>query len=741
MPNSQWVLCFASIRFDIDIGPVVEHVVPPDALTDEGKRLLTQVGFPDCNPECGHDLIFYFHMKSLSVVNPNGSSEEIDKISSTCTTEITSDVLLSSSATNIYGSTYFRQKNDASVPRGYVQQAFVLLSYLPYLTAHDIMLRILALRLCQCCPLSPDTEKRTVLSALSPVPSAPFEMDLSFDAERYSQKDILERALEEIEDWPTPHPHVQYDLTLLRQPFSFVTVTRRLQALDAQSSFGCMRRAMRVDERVTFLGDKRQSVGEYNILPLYALLNEHLSNLTRIWELILSHEPLFIWSNTPSMASGVAVAVVSLIEPIVYNGTLRPYLTVQDKTFTQLSQKGKTKPFTPGESIIVASTNPFFSRAFEGWGNQLTVMDRCARSSGSAKVKNVEDNHDTAGSNTEPCSTGCSPRGSPRGNCGTPGSPSASDGGGRGVASSPRFPLIFTYESFQPALTAAKKASTGFPMLPFRQNSATLPSSRGVGTFVSPFHFLVDHRTLTAALLKRLEQASRLSEEAQLALLNMNMWDSSGGLEGTPASGAVVCDESDGGMPAGMGANSPQKLFQRNIADDVTRKFFVTLTQEFLLPVCAWFQTTTSGFSLFHLCNPTVCVALSPQSFLLYLKDNRDGVPSFLSHSPYKTYSAMYERFATGSLFRSYILKLVDRRIRQELKELQLDVWAAEHTEEERVETIGSLMKLVEKEVKNSLDPDVVFVTSAISLLVGMATYVGEPLRDELIIAINNLKP
>ncbi|EAN78073.1 hypothetical protein, conserved [Trypanosoma brucei brucei TREU927] len=745
MPSSQWVICLASIRFDIDIGPVVDHVAPHDVLTEEGKRLLTQASFPDCNPEYGHDLIFYFQMKEDSLGASNTHRKDAEGSRNGANTSVSTTVKdptlrTLTSATNIYGATYFRQKNDASVPRGYVQQAFVLLSRLPYLVVHELILRVVAPRLCQCCPFSPDTEVKPVLSALSAVPFTAFELDPLFNPTQWSQEGVLERALEEIGGWPTPHPHVQYDVTLLGQSFSFITVTRRLQALGVQRPVGPRRHVMNLDGRVVFLGNKHQSMCEYSMLPLYTLLNEHLSNLTRIWELILSHEPLFIWSNTPSMASGAAIAVVSLIEPVVYNGLLRPYLTVQDESFAYLSQLGKAEPFSRSDSVVVASTNPFFFRAFDGWRNRLTVMDRLARSSGSAKVVGGE----TVGSgndsdpavhddNTVPVVS--------RQNSGSACPSPIPDGNPSGCIPSPVSPFVLTYESFHPTLTAAKK-SVARSASPSQRAHTALPSARGASSFTSPFSFLVDHRTQTAVLLRRLEQASHLNAEAQLAMLNMHNLDACG------CSDDNVADGSEGGVGAvgsgdhGGGANNLRQFFQHNIADDIVRKFFVTLTQEFLMPVRAWFQVATSNFNLFHLCDPAIYAALSSESFLQFLKNSREGIPSFLSHHPYKKYSGMYKRFARGCLFQSFLLKLVDTKIRRELEELQLDVWAAEYTtERERVEMIVSLLKLVEREVAHSLDPDVVFVTSAVSLLVGMATYVSESLRDELMAAISRLKP
>ncbi|ORC92959.1 uncharacterized protein TM35_000022850 [Trypanosoma theileri] len=759
MSSSAWVICFVSIRFDLDIGPVIDHVVPSDALSDEGKRILTQTAFPDCNPESGHDLIFFFHMKDVTAAAARSQAETVV---APCRKQTVS---------YIHGATYYRQKRDPSVPRGYVQQAFVLLSRLPYMAVHELILRVVVPRLCQCCELSPDMDKVPVLSALSPIPTTFFEVDSSFNPSQYSQKEVLERAIEEIEGWPSPHPHVQYNVTLLYQPLTFVTPKRCLQKIDAEIS-PVNRHAMHLDDRVAFLGSKHQSVGARDVIPLYALLSELLRHLTQIWELLLCHESIFIWSNTPSMASAVAVAVASLVQPLEYNGILRSYFTVQDEIFNRFSRMGKGIPFSTTESIIVAGTNPFFFRAFDGWHNILTVVDRQARSTGGAITVEEKGNNGnectdantgngmnpitittttttTTTSSTTSSSTATTPvrRGE--------GSGSGSNNNNnnnhhhhsvspKGIPlvnehmTPPESPRVFTYRNFFPVLTAA------------RQNTSFLPIMSGGGTgdkcfnhhkvvnmFKSTYPFLVDHKAQTAILLHRLEQASRLNAEAQLASLNAHVWNGISHLEEcTNSSDVTDCTDR-----INTESDSAHIFSQYSIADDIVRKFFVTLTKEFIKPVNAWFQAMTSPLTVFHLCDPATVCALTSDSFLNFLKENRESVPSFLSCHPYKTYSVMYERFAKGSLFHSVVWQLVETNIRQGLEEMQVDVWAREYpSEAERIDMFINLYKLVQREVTHSIDPDVVFVTMAISVLAEMVAYVSEPLRDQFMLKIRELK-
>lgn len=723
MSSSAWVIGFVSIRFDLDIGPVVEHIVPPDVLSDEGRKVITQVAFPDCNPESGHDLIFFFHMRDCTAASERIRAEAPLAL---CKEQV---------RTNIYGATYYRQKKDASLPRGCVQQAIVLLSRLPYMAVYELILRIVVPRFCQCCPLSPDVEKVPVLSALSPLPTTFFEVDSSFNPSQYAQRDVLERAVGEIEGWPSPHPHVQYNLTLLHQPFTFVSPTRCLRLSCGYEKVPFRSKTL-LDDRVSFLGTKRQSTTAHDVFPLYALLHEHLRHLTQLWELLLCHEPLFIWSNTPSMASAVAFAVASLVQPVDFNGVLRSYLTVQDESMCRLSRMGKAIPFPKSESIIVAATNPFFFRAFEGWTNTMTVIDRQARSTGSATI--VSNECCSGGVSESPMTTAnnnvdlMSERGATR--HGTSMSTTSSPRGGNGARAGGL--CLFTYTDFFPALTAARQKTTVSSETPtnntFTENIVF--SQQTVNTFKSSFSFLVDHKAQTAALLERLEQASRLNAEAQLAFVNAHAWNSCRNLEELNADGADVAE-------SGNASGGTQAVFPYSIADDVVRKFFVSLTKEFLIPVNAWFETATGMLTVFHLCGPSINNRLTSESFLKFLKENRDTVPSFLSRHPYKVYSVMYERFASGSLFHSVLRRLVEKKIRRGLEEMDVELWAAQYpTEEERINMFFGLHALVEREVFETLDPDVVFVASATSVLAEMLVYIQEPLRDQLMHKIRELK-
>ncbi|KPI88571.1 hypothetical protein ABL78_2304 [Leptomonas seymouri] len=372
MALCSWVDCLVSIRFDLDIGPKIESIFPPNALTEEGKTKILHCAFPDCNPDCGYNFIFYFTMADCTMVAAQSFSQTV------------APPTTGNTVPELYGAAFYRQKHDPNVPRHYVQQVVVLLSHLPYYNVHELILRVVAPRFCQCCSLSPDTGKVPVSSVMSPVPQTYFEVDQSYTPEYYTQEDVLRDAMQELAQWPSPHPKVLYSVNLLQQALVFLTPAHSLrQSIRAtRSTCAVLRKPMSVDERVEFMEVTREnaryrgsSFGN-DVLPLFSLMGEQLHHLTYIWELLLRHEPLLVLSNTPCIASATAFSVASLILPIQFNGTLRSYFTVQNEEFPRLSRMGKALPFPTNEALIVAGTNPFLLRSFSGWPSLLVVMDR-----------------------------------------------------------------------------------------------------------------------------------------------------------------------------------------------------------------------------------------------------------------------------------------------------------------------------------------------------------------------------
>ncbi|CAG9583736.1 conserved hypothetical protein [Leishmania major strain Friedlin] len=936
-----------SIRFDLDIGPKIEFVSPPDAITEEGKVKLLRCAFPDCNPDCGYNFIFYFTM-------PDCTTAAAQSFSQTVAPPTTGNTV-----PELYGAAFYRQKHDPNVPRCYVQQVLVLLSHLPYYNVHEIILRVVAPRFCQCCPLSPDTGKVPVSSSLIPVPEAYFEFDQSYSAEHYTQEGVLSDAMAELAQWPSPHPQTRYTVTLLQQALVFITPahSQRQSSRATRSSCASVRSAMSVDKRVEFMevarGSPRHRASALgsDFLPLFRLLGEQLHHLTHVWELLIRHEPLFILSNTPCMASAAAFSIASLVLPIEFSGTLRSYFTVQNEDFPRLSRMGKVLSFPTNEGLIVAGTNPFLLRSFSGWPSLMVVMDgntsimvngsiaspppsamagaipplpqasplRSQRSGACTAVSlassllratlpggpiaktsprpPLNGAHARTASGQEPLSVAmCSSNSTTSLGSGStsahqhnslgapvtvvPSSFSSFNGNGDvfadvasrkpivSSASSNTVDLPATYNVESPtyispfasstsrdsarrveAAQQAQRSEDGSPAgehastcalgeSPAQPSSGvsshaerfshgreyarlgssdatlaaaahlapapiTMPSPvdfsvtlfttdhyktavesvraaeherRGSANhddsrkslqqrlhnyFDSSVHFLLNHEEQTQMLLKRLQMVSLLDEDAQRASVSLSLshWHgnprtvsspttSSKGLlfasPTPPLSSANTNSASGHCADPAAATNGITSCSHFSVADDMVRKFFTSLTSEFLTPVTAWFQRVTAPYTAFHLCDRAFCdTLLTPSSFLDdFAQRHRETAPSMWTqrHS-YKTYKVVYERFAYGCLFKAYVLQLVDGSLRQQMEDFQVEDWVTRvPSDAERIDLLINLFNTVQRELNETLDPDVLFVTSATSVLASMAVVLQQPHREQFMLKIGELK-
>jgi len=103
-------------------------------------------------------------------------------------------------------------------------------------------------------------------------------------------------------------------------------------------------------------------------LDLYRPLYTAFYHLSVLWELTLLGEPLLVVSATPKQCSQAVLGLTSLIRPFHYCNEMRPYFTIHDSDFKDLTQ-----PFTNNsdsstdqnkrrQGLMLGVTNPFFCK-------------------------------------------------------------------------------------------------------------------------------------------------------------------------------------------------------------------------------------------------------------------------------------------------------------------------------------------------------------------------------------------
>jgi hypothetical protein len=116
----QWVSCIIGMDFDMDTGPSVEVVYPPLEFTEEEKKQLAFLSFPDSNT-FNHlgDSQYSFRTKEPEIIKLISKGKMPDWALSKCGLEIENDGM-------IYGYVFFRMKRDGERKRGYFQVFIIL---------------------------------------------------------------------------------------------------------------------------------------------------------------------------------------------------------------------------------------------------------------------------------------------------------------------------------------------------------------------------------------------------------------------------------------------------------------------------------------------------------------------------------------------------------------------------------------------------------------------------------------
>ena len=129
--------------------------------------------------------------------------------------------------------------------------------------------------------------------------------------------------------------------------------------------------------------------GLFQDVGLYSCFGPALiPSLWHLWELVLTGEPVMVFAPTPALCSQTVLGLVSLIAPIGYDDDFRPFLTIYDPDFREISAacaelakenntKQKNRPNTLSHHHRTTSSS--------GSNNPATIDTGCASSSPSRK--------------------------------------------------------------------------------------------------------------------------------------------------------------------------------------------------------------------------------------------------------------------------------------------------------------------------------------------------------------------
>uniref|UniRef100_A0A7S2SJA1 UDENN domain-containing protein n=1 Tax=Mucochytrium quahogii TaxID=96639 RepID=A0A7S2SJA1_9STRA len=346
-PKCGWLEAIVIVTFHVEHGQIVEDVFSLGGpLSESSKRKICSLSLPDSNSGQNGDVQFIFRYRDGDKpVRSIGSVDEEEFV---------------------FCSAFFRQIKDKTVKRGYFQKSVVLVSKLPVTSFLEDCAYIIG-------PLF-------------------FEFG----------KDVLQAILRNLKKWPQPEPGKSFSL-----PIAGCTIDATIPTMSQMnhSSFQELQDGVLLSKRNTvevvvegaqdgdteeaqpkspkidatlhisslFDRDSDMTSGLFQEIPLFSTFGGLSVALWHIWELALSGDPVLVLAPTPDRCSQAVLAIAGLIAPIVYNGDYRPYFTIYDPDFMEVSRKHDELQGQNMPSVVLGVTNPYFLKTLEFWPNVISM--------------------------------------------------------------------------------------------------------------------------------------------------------------------------------------------------------------------------------------------------------------------------------------------------------------------------------------------------------------------------------
>ncbi|BHF60576.1 Protein dennd6a [Sparganum proliferum] len=390
---SRWIYGICVVNFDVDVGQTLELLYPPNVtLTESEKFTVCYLAFPDSHSACAGNTQHHFRFSSTSV-NPL-----LLKHQSLYQNYLQTLVPIPGAC---FGYAYFRQEKDPSFKRNYSQKSIVLLSPLPFDMLFYEVSAIIARNyfekgekgLQEACREmerwpAPEAGKHLSLPLLGPfftlkIPvvvgtaDAPGSPASSTVVSQPPSGQSSARS-----DWPKEDTEscdsesvlsfseIKNSLSAEESSASFLPVLRSsasVPQLDANADADVEASYDIVPDTAEIIQQQQEiqvSLETRNFLQSFACVLPHLQ---RIWELVLTAQPLLVMGSTPGQTSQTVQSLVSCISPLAFSADYRPFFTIHDAELKDVSRA------SPVSIVILGVTNPFFSKTLQHWPNVIRL--------------------------------------------------------------------------------------------------------------------------------------------------------------------------------------------------------------------------------------------------------------------------------------------------------------------------------------------------------------------------------
>jgi len=385
---SRWLEAIVVVKFDVRDGQVVEYVYPPEkqnSLTKEDKKKICHLALPDANSGHDGDVQFSFRIRQGTV--PIHSMSPLKQ-------------------PFLFATAFYRQTRDPSQPRGYFQKSVVVVSRHPYASFLEDCARIIG-------PLYFEFGK-TILKATSadihswepPIPGVAYELPLGGTTLYFrvpwtglADDEVLKKkAISLKKDSKGDYENSKHSLLLDTKESIIheiiVSDADEDSDLDGYGSPDSKVVKANYDDKGNITSPKhpkksisppsitlgqafeaktQENPGLFQGMPLFSTFGGLSVALWHIWELAIVGEPIIVLAPTPDRCSRAVLSIASLIAPLIYSGDYRPYFTIYDPDFSEISKLHNTMRGQHMPPTVLGVTNPYFLKALEYWPNVISV--------------------------------------------------------------------------------------------------------------------------------------------------------------------------------------------------------------------------------------------------------------------------------------------------------------------------------------------------------------------------------
>ncbi|EAR85516.2 polarity axis stabilization protein (macronuclear) [Tetrahymena thermophila SB210] len=394
-----WIVGIAIVEFDVDLGQVVKHLYPQDCLNQNEQKAISHMSFPDSN----------------SFTKAEGSSQYIFRVK-----RQVKDI----ENRFCFGFTYFQQKKDNAIQRGYKQQSVVIFTNYPFIRFFNQISEIVgkhtfnnpdnldiiinqALMDISEWP-EPENNKAYSLLFLGEIINLEIPRHVQIARKRLSQQQISNQIVSNFTQINGSPPELienkQVNLSVEKQNSSILQSDNELnqQSNSQTNSEEKKNQKVKSFQDLNILHVQSQQNGIQSMLSthdcqekgffqefnIYKIVRKNkVHNLWKIWEIVLTNQPLLIVADSPEECSELVFGAISLISPLEYVGDYRPYFTIYDleyKTIKDECDKKMTR------NIIIGITNPFFLKTLPDFPVVLRFDSQYGKMNGDTKKSSSE---------------------------------------------------------------------------------------------------------------------------------------------------------------------------------------------------------------------------------------------------------------------------------------------------------------------------------------------------------------